>query len=255
MIPREALHAAHADALIRWQAPFAGFTSGHDPRTTDNALLVLMYGGLEQAARHAWQNAGRRLIDKTYVDILWHVQQLTQMRTCPPERIAAALDDFIRETVAPAWEGHADMGSTGKADLAIRWVEDLAHCGFGSLHSELAASRLLFFLCPMLPVFNMSRGHLLALERFGYGVTDGRYRTFAATAGHAYRQWLPLLRTLPRPTPLFGDPAQQAVTQGLLDQSEWWERRVFDAIVQQAAAEGGVPVQSFGCDDAGRLTP
>ena len=90
-MPRSfSLEQAHSATLRRWQAPFPGFTSGQDPRTSDNALLVLTYGGLDQAARHAWLNAGRRLIDKTYVEILRHVQGLTCMRTWRAVPIAAA---------------------------------------------------------------------------------------------------------------------------------------------------------------------
>ncbi len=59
------IDTAYSVALTRWQTPFSGFTSGHDNRTSDKALLTLVYGGLEHAANHEWLNAGRRLIDRT----------------------------------------------------------------------------------------------------------------------------------------------------------------------------------------------
>ncbi|MGB5773457.1 MAG: hypothetical protein WBP89_02180, partial [Sedimenticolaceae bacterium] len=182
-----ALDQACSAALRRWQGPWSGFTSGRDPRSSDNALLVLMYGGLIHAARHEWLNAGRRLIDKTYIDILWHVQHLTTLRTCRPEQIAAALDNFIRDQIEPVWDGLADLNATDQAELASRWVADMAQQCFGSLHSQPAASRLLFFLCPMLPLFNLSRGHLLALQRLGHTAQGEGYHAYAAAAEHAYR--------------------------------------------------------------------
>ncbi|MGB5466837.1 MAG: hypothetical protein WBM84_12215 [Sedimenticolaceae bacterium] len=248
-----ALDQACSAALRRWQGPWSGFTSGRDPRSSDNALLVLMYGGLIHAARHEWLNAGRRLIDKTYIDILWHVQHLTTLRTCRPEQIAAALDNFIRDQIEPVWDGLADLNATDQAELASRWVADMAQQCFGSLHSQPAASRLLFFLCPMLPLFNLSRGHLLALQRLGHTAQGEGYHAYAAAAEHAYRARSKALRALPGPAPVFGDAAQRRLIQQLLDDSDWWERRVFDAMLRQTAQAAGVEERLFACDDAGQL--
>ena len=251
MLSKNALEQAVASALHRWEAPFPGFTSGRDPRSSDNALLVLTYGGLEHAARHDWLNAGRRLIDKTYIDILWHVQQLTDMRACNAERVAAALDDFIRAHIAPAWESLWTLPAQDKARLATDWVEHLAANGFGSLHSEPAASRLLFYLCPMLPVFNFSRGHLIALEHRGFSTPDPRYRAFATTAADAYRELSTPLDTATYPTPYFGDTERHGLIRHLLDHGDWWPRRVFEQLLRDSLpAEQAV---LFGCDDAGRL--
>lgn len=255
MAPENAIVRAHTAALQRWSTPFAGFTSGHDPRTSDNALLIITYGGLVHAADHAWQNAGRRLIDKTYIDILWHVQGLSTIRTCRAEQIAAALDNFIRDQVAAVWDDLPALNDTERADLGARWVEEIAQRCFGSLTSELAASRLLFFLCPMLALFNLSRGHLLGLEHLAHCPADDGYRAFASAARSAYQDLVPALRALPRPIPTYGDPAQQALIEKVLNASDWWERRVFDELLRQIAAEAGVSQPAFGCDDAGQLTP
>ena len=212
-----------------------------------------MYGGLVHAAQHEWLNAGRRLIDRTYIDILWHVQDLTTLRTCRPDHIAAALDNFIREQIEPVWDELADLNATHKAELASRWVADMAQQCFGSLHSEPAASRLLFFLCPTLPLFNLSRGHLLALQRLGHTASGQDYRAYAAAAEHAYRARSQALRTLPRPEPVFGDAAQRRLIQQLLDDSDWWERRVFDALLRQTAEAAGIEERLFACDDGGQL--
>ena len=250
-MPKSALEHAIASALQRWEAPFPGFTSGRDPRSSDNALLVLTYGGLEHAARHDWLNAGRRLIDKTYIDILWHVQQLTDMRACNAERIAAALDDVIRTQIAPEWASLGTLPTKDKSQLATNWVEHLAANAFGSLQSEPAASRLLFYLCPMLPVFNFSRGHLIALEHLGFPTSEPRYRAFATTAEHAYRKLSTALNTATDPTPYFGDTKQHQLVRNLLDPSEWWPRRVFDQLLRDSLPANQIAL--FGCNDAGQL--
>ena len=107
------IQAAVQSANNRWQSPFPGFTSGSDIRTSDNALLVHLYGGLEHAANNDWLNAGRRLIDKTYVDMLWHVQNLLPLRACKPESVAASLDTFITEEIKPAWPGLYQLDEAG----------------------------------------------------------------------------------------------------------------------------------------------
>jgi hypothetical protein len=255
MSDQPALDQACSAALLRWQAPWTGFASGRDPRSSDNALLVLTYGGLVHAAQHEWLNAGRRLIDKTYIDILWHVQRLTALRTCRPEQIAAALDNFIRDQIAPLWDGLEDRNAPHKGELARRWVAEMAQQCCGSLLSEPAASRLLFFLCPMLPLYNFSRGHLLALELLGHPVRGDDYHAYAATADRAYCEMSGALYTLPRPTPLFGDTSQRRLIQQMLDDGDWWQRRVFDALLQQTAQTAGIGQGMFGCDDAGQLLP
>ncbi|MGB5254545.1 MAG: hypothetical protein WBN68_17695, partial [Sedimenticolaceae bacterium] len=61
------------------------------------------------------------------------------------------------------------------------------------------------------------------------------------------------LRALPGPAPVFGDAAQRRLIQQLLDDSDWWERRVFDAMLRQTAQAAGVEERLFACDDAGQL--
>ena len=249
------LNPAYSGALARWQNPSPAFASGYDPRTSDNALLVITYGGLAHAADHDWQNAGRRLIDRTYIDILWQVQGLSRIRACRPEQTAAALDGFIRDRVKPTWTELQTLGETGKSALAAKWVDRFARHGFGSLSSEAAASRLLFYLCPMLPVFHLSRGHLLALRRLGRATSGDGYKAYAGTAASAYRELLPALQSMPRPVPMYGDPSQRALLRRLLETSDWWDRRVFDEWLRQGLPDDPDDSELWGCDDAGRLTP
>lgn len=252
-MPQLCLHEAHASALNRWSSPHPDFTSGHDSRTSDNALLTHMYGGLAHAANHQWQNAGRRLIDKTYISMLWSVQSLTPMKACSAERISAALDDFIQRTLSHKW---ADLGSSNeqqKKDLALSWIEEWSTSLFGSLNSEIAASRLLFFLCPALPVFNLSHGHLMALAEMGYPSASHSYQIYAESAQAAYQKLKPALDELPRPEASYGTAAEAALIQQVIDESDWWQRRVFEELLR-----GFVAIESdddpFACDDAGHLS-
>jgi hypothetical protein len=253
MRPDSTIDAAHAAALARWSQPFAGFTSGRDPRTSDRALLTLLYGGLEHAARYDWQNAGRRLIDKTYVDMLWHVQGLANLRVARPEQIAAALDGFVTGTVRPRWQDLGHLTPDEAMEVAAAWVEQMAARCFGSVCSELAASRLMFFLFPMLPVFNLSGGHLRALEQAGHAAATKGYRGFAQSAAAAYREAHPMLRRLPIPPVSLDDPKSGPLIQGLLAKTDWWPRRVFDEYLRGLVQKDGTSGQDpFGCDDGGQ---
>jgi hypothetical protein len=42
-----------------WSSPSPLVGSGFDSRSSDNALLAIMYGSLERASRFGWLNAGR----------------------------------------------------------------------------------------------------------------------------------------------------------------------------------------------------
>lgn len=256
MIQKLAIENAHAAALARWQTPFPGFASGHDPRSSDNALLALLYGGLVHAAGHEWLNAGRRLIDRTYIEILWQVQALTKLRTCRPEQVSAALDNFIQGSLSQHWDSLPTLDPVTKRELAEAWVDRIATTCFGSLRSEAAASRLLFYLCPMLPVFNLSRGHLLALEQLGHAVADDSYASYARSAQAAFRELAPMLGSIPAPASDHGTPAQQTLIRDLLDDSDWWSRRLFDELMRQGVTGiGDAAHQLFACDDAGGLAP
>lgn len=254
MYSTNAIDAAHAAALARWDRPFSGFTSGHDQRTSDRGLLTHLYGGLQHAAHYDWLNAGRRLIDKTYVDMLWHVQGLTNLRSVRSEQIAAALDPFIIDVVRPRWAGLPQLSDDERLETSIDWVETMAGKCFGTAYSEPAASRLLFFLVPTLPLFNLSRGHQLALERLGHGPGANDYRGYAQAANAAYLGSLPQLRPLPLPPEVAGDRDRHLIDE-VLQGTDWWPRRVFDAFLRGLPEQDGdMPEQLFACDDAGQLT-
>lgn len=249
-----ALEAAHARALDRWARPFPGFMSGHDPRTSDQGLLTCLYGSLEHAARHEWLNAGRRLIDKTYIGMLWHVQDLTDLRGVRAEQVAAGLDTFIRDVVRPVWAELPHLPDGTSLEISTAWVEQMAGSCFGSVYSEAAASRLMFFLFPMLPIFNLSQGHRLALDEIGHPPDRQSYRAFAQAALSAYQAYLPRLVDHSRPAPSAADPRQRHLIQDLLEQTDWWTRRIFDHYLRSCLRCGTSDAPHlFGSDDAGHF--
>lgn len=247
--------AAREAAVHRWCSPFPAFTSGHDPRTSDNALLVLFHGGMVRAVQHGWLNAGRRLIDRTYVDMLWHVQSLTALRSCTPEQVAAALDNFVRDEIAPWWVRIPTLDAAARTTLACHLVERATQTLFGSLRSEVAASRLLFYLCPQLPVFPFGRGQLVALIALGAGIDgDADYAAFEAGARSILERMPRALAGAP-PAAAYGDDADRDVIDELVRTGDWWQRRVFDALLQRIASML-MPERSdlFACRDDGRPT-
>lgn len=222
MFDQDVIRAAEAESLHRWSSPWPGFTSGHDPRTSDNALLVQLHGSVEHAAAHDWQNAGRRLVDKTYVHMLWHVAGLLPFRSVGPERVAAALDPFVRGPLADLRAQRDSLSPVARQQAADDLVIAAAGSLFGSTRSEVAASRLLFYLCPDLPVFPLVRSALIGLEL----AADTGYRDFAVAMTASYRS---ADMRFTAPTATFGTRSEQQLISGLLEHSDWWSRRVTTA--------------------------
>ena len=217
--------------------------------------MAILYGGLEHAARYDWLNAGRRLIDKTYIDMLCHVQDLTDLRGIRAERIAADLDHFITDVVRPGWAGLPHLARDERLETAIAWVEQMAARCFGSVYNEAAASRLMFYLFPMLPVFNLSRGHRMALDSVGHRPEGQGYRAFAQAAWPAYRALLAELLATAPPSPSVPDPRQGALLEGVLEQTDWWTRRVFDEYLRGCILQDDAEVTDlFGSNDAGSFS-
>ena len=236
-ITSDQIQSARDTAAIRWQNPYPGFTSGGDTRTSDNALLVQIFGGLNHAANHEWLNAGRRLIDKTYINMLWHVQSLLPMSVCRPESISAALDSFILEHIRPIWLDLPNLNASEKQDLAESLIKHAATALFGSLKSEVAASRLLFILCPTLPIYNLSLANQLALQTLGYATADNSYPAFVQSCNACCKSIIQQVESLALPQPTFGSHEEQTMISQLLHGHDWWTRRVFDALLQQIASQ------------------
>ena len=229
MFQESLIENAYAAALQRWESPFSGFAAGWDKRSSDNALLHLFYGGLVHVAHYDWLNAGRRLIDKTYVDILWHVQDLLDLKARTPEQIAAALDGFISGTLKEMWDSLTSDDRQTSLGLSRNLVQQLADEGFGSVRSERAASRLLYFLLPMLPVYNLCPAHVEVLKSHGYQPCSDDYAGFSEVSEQAFQKLLPRLEGYAPPCPVFGSESNQMLIEKLLNETDWWHRRLFHA--------------------------
>lgn len=212
-ISHQELEEAHARALNKWSAPNKRFTSGFDPRSSDNALLALMSGGLSNAQQNDWLNAGRRLIDKTYVQILFVTQGLTAIPFINAELTAASLDNFIRDHIAPKWVTIHDAQGINRNEMATELIHIASRNLFGSLESENAASHLLFYLCPTMPVFPLSG--------------DKAYSSHHDMCLQAVNSHKPFLDTLPIPQASFGESDEINRIDLVLNETDWWQRNVF----------------------------
>lgn len=216
------LHDAYAIALERWNNPHPDFTSGFDKRTSDNALLVHMYGGLQHAADHEWLNAGRRLIDKTCISMLWTARSLPPIPATPAERISASLDSYVQETVQHHWDSLSELKTPERQGYATKTIIQCTHRLFGSTPNKHAANHLAFFLFPMLPIFC---GNQTAVTK-----TDGPSHHTNLTVDQIYQNEKPKLDQLPKPNAIYGSNTEKALIEKCLLATDWWQRRVFEEI-------------------------
>ncbi|RDE24039.1 hypothetical protein DV711_00060 [Motiliproteus coralliicola] len=196
----------------RWNRPHQGFGSGTDPRTSDAGLLQSLYGNMERASHFQWLNGGRTLIDKTYLAMLWAALEL-DAPWIGNDKVAANLDNFIREHLAPIWSELDDLEHEARHELSVELVELACDALFGSQKNYVFASQLLLFLCPQLPIFAVTESQLT--EQFDYREYHQQCRNQMALN-------LPLLASQPL-------PKQQPETPHLsllLSQTDWWVRRL-----------------------------
>lgn len=201
----------HQQALERWRHPHPDFASGQDPRSSDGALLSLLYGSLEKAARYNWLNGGRTLIDKTYLRILWTVEGLSP-RGLSFDEMASRLDRYLRTVVQPEWTAFPTLPQRTRQEKAVVLVEQARQQIFGTDADAGDASTLLFFLCPQLPV----------LPGFVAGdAYDSFLRQSLATLAE-----IKGVHESPLPEIRFGQEREQAPVRALLFETDWWPRRL-----------------------------
>jgi hypothetical protein len=195
-----------------WQQPHPAFASGNDARSSENALLLQLYGSLVKAAGCGWQNAGRTLVDKTYLRILKDCSGL-DFQGLSVDELAARLDGFIRQELAPRWGQIAESRGAEGLPLATELFDACSLALFASAQVHRATRQLLFYLCPQLP--------LLPCPSDSQQSSDEQLQ--------AYQTLLPQLPVLPRPQQFAGDAQQQALIRQLIEGSDWWRRRVLAA--------------------------
>jgi hypothetical protein len=186
---------AIAMATHRWSEPSPYFSSGQDQRSSDNAILAALYGGLYKSTLHNFQNAGRVLLDRTDLRILFESYRY-ELPVRPLDQVSRHLDTFVRKQVFPLW-GRLHLVNTKHEASAAKWSEIMAAECFGDSSYRQQARCLLFFLCPMLPIV-LGQGDLNDLI--------------------GAPKKLPLVQS--------SDEVIRAELQRILESTDWWSRRI-----------------------------
>ncbi|MGB0467997.1 MAG: hypothetical protein ACPGF7_10795 [Pontibacterium sp.] len=218
--------------LASWSLPDPLVGSGHDARSSENGLLTILYAGLERASQLEWLNAGRTLVDKTYVNILWQAAELPSIGVTS-QRIASELDAFVRAHLQPLWLKLEHLSHEEKHSLSVSLVETCAGKVFGSGYHEEAASWLLYYLCPQLPVFPMSETLNASLNTgLNQTETSGSYKHYHQRCRQYYSLLLPHLHST-TPKAAYGNPREIDIVNQVLKGSDWWQRRCFVHYLRQ----------------------
>ncbi len=226
-------------ALSRWTNPSPHFSHGQDLRSSDRGLLSAFYGGLVKSSEHNWQNAGRVLVDRTDIRILFDSYQLP-LPVRSLDACCREIDCFVREHFFPNWHvfrpnfnasanasASANNNSSGGASdrgvstefsaptspevLSQSWINFFTQEIFGGEEYESGSRLLLFFLCPMLPIFpglsTVGRDHTVPIGRESADILDNfNAQSFLPASVQNGED---------------GIPVQWALTN-----SNWWMRRV-----------------------------
>lgn len=215
-----------------WHTASSLVGSGFDRRSSDNGLLSILYGSLERTHHFNWLNAGRTLVDKTYLHLLFQAKALP-LNGITHHEVAPPLELFVRANLQPIWSEMAQMSATQKQQKAVELVNLAASTLFGSSHQTQAASWLLFYLCPHLPIFPITQDLHTAINQ-EYTVTPSDkayqaidcYQDYQSAAQDLYSQCQPLSQC-ELPTADYGTAKEQAIIADILEQSDWWHRHCF----------------------------
>jgi len=212
------------NAFFAWSEASRTVGNGTDPRSSENGLLTIFYGSVEHAARFDWLNAGRTLVDKTYIDILRKARNIPEAGLSTL-RVASDLDSFIRNHIEPVWDQIEHGDHDLRHQLAIDLTTAMAEEVFSSDQPQRSASWLMFYLCPQLPVFPMA-AQLIAqiLKEQPSGTLD--YPLFHKLCRERYSRALPHIHSQP-PASLYGNEKEREVIKAVLRSSDWWQRRCF----------------------------
>jgi len=196
-----------------WSTPRPHVLSGKDLRSSDSGLLTLFFGSAEHASRHNWLNAGRTLIDKTYVQLLWEAQQIPYEGKTAHD-LASLLDSFVRNDIRPYWHSLDDLSLPERHELAIHLVDATAQQLFADTQRILPATWLLFYLLPQLPIMPIT------------GTPESSYRAYHYAMRERFAQQLPYLMT-PYPGSDYGSSHQRLMINAAVNAGDWWQRLCF----------------------------
>jgi len=214
---------APAPSTDSWSTPSPHWGTGIDPRSSENGLFTLFYGTLARCSQYDWLNAGRTLIDKTYLTILSKSCQLSMLGIEPTE-LASRLDAFIRTTLIPLWDELDELDHEERHLKAVAMVQEMNEMLFaGHKDGEEMSSHILYYLCPQLPVFPLDSNALQVLAQRSQNAIEG-YDNFHQVCRSEFAQLLPQLDHT-KPTAEYGDDKARALVQRRLSHGDWWQRR------------------------------
>jgi len=253
MLDEDILEKAAISAQLAWKTPFPGFTSGHDLRTSTNALLVEFFGNLINASEHEWQNAGRRIIDKTFISMMMHVHSLSAIKSVTPERISASLDNFLQKEVAKHWK-EISRNQFSNRDLTLKWRKQLSITLIGSNPADSFTSYLMFYMLPSFPVIPVSQGSLIALGisldtpiSLIHEIVYENFDHFKARYANSDKLRVP-------PEPIFGTDREISMINELLLNTDWWQRNIFHHyLIERKKQHPNYDDSWFGCNDEGGI--
>lgn len=212
--------------IQEWAQPSPQVGSGHDARSNTNGLLAIFYGSLERAAYFGWLNAGRTLVDKTYLSILWQAAELPATGY-EFTKMASDLDAFVRAELEPRWQEFEQLSHDEKHLLTTNLIEHAAAEVFGSGYQEQCASWVLFYLCPQLPIFPISDDlKQTAAKRLHLAEPAADYADYHEQCRQLYTRMLPNIHTT-TPNASYGSERDRNNINQILRGSDWWQRYCF----------------------------
>ncbi|MEH6467385.1 MAG: hypothetical protein V7722_07105 [Porticoccus sp.] len=222
----EGCNSITQQTVSEWLQPNKKVGGGHDARSSINGMLSIFYGSLERASQCGWLNAGRTLVDKTYIDILWQAAKLPTLGTTS-QHIASDLDTYMRKELQPIWPEIEHLNHQQKQQQAYELITVAADNVFGSGYQEECASWLLYYLCPQLPVFPFNEQLNAALtERLHLSELAENYQQYSQRCCDLYSRMLPKIDAI-KPKAEYGDKRDINTIDQLMRASDWWQRHCF----------------------------
>ena len=197
-------------ALQAWQQP----ACNKNNRSSGNGLLCALYVKIEQAARNNWQD-NSALILPADAGLFLQSCKLNDIHLSDSDlslRICIFTQDHLQED----WSEYDHMSHQQRQDLTLKLINTAAESIFGNDTEVNAASQLLFYLCPQLPVFPASKTLRSAAD----------FKEDYLNQKQSFTLALPDLE-LTAPEINYGEPHEQLIIEEMLAANNWWQRYLF----------------------------
>lgn len=233
MITEQLQQSANSLHSQYWLHPNTLVGTGDDKRSSEDGLLTIFYGTMANAAQLQWNLSTSTIIDGAYLKILWQAINLEPL-TSTDQDIAAALQVFILTEIEPLWEEFDMMSHDEKHEQAIRLIKLASVRLFGTEKQERAASWLLYYLLPQLPIFPMNKALCIAVTKLQHQEKALSYVDYHATCRNQLSRLLPYIHS-GSPTPAksaFGTKEERKFVDDALKNGNWWQRCCFIKFLQ-----------------------